>query len=145
MCSRDRRGEGWAWPGGLVGRCVGICWMEDDWAGWAGKGQGRCISCMPSLLDLVDDPGSHPAACAPHTHTLLPPWLTLCYLCPPPLPLPPRFVLGGDSSSWERTLIMPHYSAKGMPVISLDQVRAKAGLGLVQPYMGSAGLVHNPT
>jgi hypothetical protein len=56
-----------------------------------------------------------------------------------------RFLLGGDSSSWERTLLMPHYRAQGMPVISLDQVRAKAGLGLVQPYMGSAGLVHNPT
>jgi hypothetical protein len=30
---------------------------------------------------------------------------------------------GGDASEWERALLMPHYSAAGMPSCSLHQVR----------------------
>lgn len=29
---------------------------------------------------------------------------------------------GGDASQWERALLMPHYSAAGMPACSLHQV-----------------------
>jgi hypothetical protein len=29
---------------------------------------------------------------------------------------------GGDASQWERALVMPHYSAAGMPACSLHQV-----------------------
>jgi hypothetical protein len=30
---------------------------------------------------------------------------------------------GGDTSEWERALLMPHYNAAGMPSCSLHQVR----------------------
>mgnify|MGYP001807473627 CR=1 FL=1 len=34
---------------------------------------------------------------------------------------------GGDASQWERALLMPHYSAAGMPACSLHQVCGAGG------------------
>ena len=34
-----------------------------------------------------------------------------------------RLVLGGDRSAWDRALVMPHYTAAGMPLLSSPQVR----------------------
>eukprot|EP00878_Enallax_costatus_P043985 GHUV01052118.1.p1 GENE.GHUV01052118.1~~GHUV01052118.1.p1 ORF type:complete len:164 (-),score=28.01 GHUV01052118.1:372-833(-) len=34
-----------------------------------------------------------------------------------------RLVLGGDRSAWDRALVMPHYTAAGMPLLSSLQVR----------------------
>jgi hypothetical protein len=31
-------------------------------------------------------------------------------------------LLGGDRSAWDRALLMPHYDAAGMPVLSSKQV-----------------------
>jgi hypothetical protein len=36
---------------------------------------------------------------------------------------------GGDASQWERALLMPHYSAAGMPACSLHQVCVCGGGG----------------
>lgn len=35
-----------------------------------------------------------------------------------------RLVLGGDRSAWDRALVMPHYAAAGMPLLSSLQVGA---------------------
>jgi hypothetical protein len=34
-----------------------------------------------------------------------------------------RLLLGGDRSAWDRALLMPHYTAAGMPLLSSRQVR----------------------
>jgi hypothetical protein len=34
-----------------------------------------------------------------------------------------RLLLGGDRSAWDRALLMPHYAAAGMPLLSSLQVR----------------------
>lgn len=34
-----------------------------------------------------------------------------------------RLLLGGDRSAWDRALLMPHYTAAGMPLLSSFQVR----------------------
>jgi hypothetical protein len=36
-----------------------------------------------------------------------------------------RLVLGGDRSAWDRAVLMPHYTAAGMPLVSSVQVRAR--------------------
>eukprot|EP00882_Tetradesmus_deserticola_P027224 GHRQ01030106.1.p1 GENE.GHRQ01030106.1~~GHRQ01030106.1.p1 ORF type:complete len:154 (+),score=77.12 GHRQ01030106.1:321-782(+) len=33
-----------------------------------------------------------------------------------------RLLLGGDRSAWDRALLMPHYAAAGMPLLSSGQV-----------------------
>jgi len=33
-----------------------------------------------------------------------------------------RLLLGGDRSAWDRALLMPHYTAAGMPLLSSRQV-----------------------
>jgi hypothetical protein len=33
-----------------------------------------------------------------------------------------RLLLGGDRSAWDRALLMPHYAAAGMPLLSSLQV-----------------------
>lgn len=38
-----------------------------------------------------------------------------------------RLVLGGDRSAWDRALVMPHYAAAGMPLLSSLQVRKGGG------------------
>jgi hypothetical protein len=40
----------------------------------------------------------------------------------PLLACSPRLVLGGDRSAWDRALLMPHYAAAGMPLLSSRQV-----------------------
>lgn len=33
-----------------------------------------------------------------------------------------KLVLGGDRSAWDRAMLMPHYTAAGMPLLSSLQV-----------------------
>jgi hypothetical protein len=43
-------------------------------------------------------------------------------LCCAVLCCAPRLLLGGDRSAWDRALLMPHYTAAGMPLLSSRQV-----------------------
>jgi hypothetical protein len=43
-----------------------------------------------------------------------------------------RLLLGGDRSAWDRALLMPHYAAAGMPLLSSLQVGLNGNINVVQ-------------
>lgn len=50
---------------------------------------------------------------------------------------------GGDASEWERALLMPHYSAAGMPACSLHQVRRRGRTARGWPALAGCVLTRN--